>query len=122
MQDILKALTDSGSDDSLGWVTKLVILIIGLSVIAVFAWSSWRNGKKLAKLEHERDVLEEEKHQAELDNKLDALERRKEEALADIAAIDDAVASLEDEKRLNDKRHEEALKDIDSIDSWDDIK
>jgi len=104
-----------------GTIAAIVAGILALVAVAIFAWKAWQAGKERAKLLHEKAVLEEKEHQADVDAELaECIDRRGElldEALTlreEIHALEDAATRLEQERRA-------ARNMINKISTWEDI-
>lgn len=62
-----------------GWFIGIFVSILIFFVLAFYAWKAWKNGRKIAILNHELDVIKETKQKKEIDEKLEknTLERLK---------------------------------------------
>jgi hypothetical protein len=103
------------------WVTGLVIAAIAMMAIAFFYWRSWRQGKKLAKLLHEKDVLEQKAIQAEIDSKIkktniEAARRRRAASEAWVKAKE-----LDEQIRAATERKTRTTEEIDALKNWRDV-
>lgn len=114
----------TGEDDKKrkgGWIAGGVLAAVAMLVIGLLMWKAKRNGKKLAKLLHEKAVAEEKELQASADMILEASEEKKDAAETEALRLRDKIAAL-DEKIL--RAHEdriEATATIAEIKSWDEV-
>lgn len=51
---------------SWGWTTSLAVGAVAMLAVGFMYWRSWKQGRRLAKLEHERDLTEQTKAKAAL--------------------------------------------------------
>lgn len=103
------------------WVTGLLVAAIAMLAIGFFYWRSWRQGKKIAKLLHEKDVQEQEAAKAKVDRSvretnIEAARRRKRASEAYLRAqeLDRKV------KEASDHRTKTA-EEIDALKNWRDV-
>ena len=72
--DTFKTLKGAGEGDNKkkkrGGIAAGVAVVVALMVVAILSFRAWRQGKKLAKLLHEKAVAEEKQIQAIRDAKL----------------------------------------------------
>jgi hypothetical protein len=103
------------------WVTGLLIAAIAMLVIGFFYWRAWRQGKKIAKLLHEKDVAKEKALQADVDAKigrtnLEAAKRRRAASKAWLEA-----QRLEEELNKARKAETRTTEEISALKNWRDI-
>ena len=99
----------------------LIIAALAFIVIALVVWAMKRQGKKLAKALHERDVLREEQVRREVENDLTKDKERvknNEEVLKELREKDKAL--VKEIVDLEENLEFEKAK-IDAIENWDDI-
>lgn len=111
-----KAPTGGGKS----WVSTLIIIAVALAGIAIWAWVSWRQGKELARLRHQKEV-----DRIRLANKviedaiasdkiqIDNLDARYADAEKSLAAIEARIETVEAKHRADKAA-------IASIRSWRD--
>jgi hypothetical protein len=124
IDNVIGAVQNRKSDQKSGkggWIAALITGVLALLGIALLAWQSWKSGKELAKLQHEKAVREEQAHQAQVDAKLAVSEEAKKKALelkdrlvAEIEEIKKDAAEVKTERKQQDKLFEK-------IKSWDDV-
>ena len=102
-------------------ITGLVIGAIALFTVAYISWRAHRQGKKLAKLQHERDVAEQRKITNEVSARVmknaaraATLRKQAEESKAKIEELDKEIAEIEARRTRNKN-------EIDAVKNWDDV-
>lgn len=104
-----------------GWVTKLLAAAIGFLTVGFLAYKNWKQGKKLAKLLHERDVAVQEKAAAELSKLLESSQKMIDEKRRKIEKMTVEMAALEFQLEQVENEKLETAKTIDAIKSWDGV-
>ena len=104
-----------------GWIAGLAAGILTLVALGLLFWKLFQNGRKHAKIEHERDMLVEKEKQARVDaeisDNVEEIERLKvvaEEALEDATDKRRELLQIRAEARVTD----EVIK---SLQTWDDV-
>ncbi len=100
------------------WVVSLITGLVALSIVGFVYYRSWRQGKELAKLQHDKDVNEQlrlrgENARALATNKVQraVLKKKGQEAAAKVKELDLQIKDLENAKN-------ETIKDIEELNSW----
>ena len=123
LDKIVNWLKDKKNSDSgvWGWVSGLLVTAVSMIVLGILYWKAYKQGQKLAKLLHERDVAEQEVVRNELiavveNNEAKIAERSKkiDAIYNDIKVIDLRLGELENAKQTTTAR-------IASLKGWDDI-
>lgn len=114
MDDIVNVLLDSfkklkreEGKKGVGWIFGLIAGLISIIVISILSMRARKARKKLAALQHEKDVAEELKIQAKAQELIDKIDE-------EIKVID---SSLQETK----KTYIETIETIDQIKNWDDF-
>jgi uncharacterized protein HemX len=102
------------------WVGTLVILAVVLVGVAIWSWISWRRGRELAKLRHEKTKAKVAKEKAELEKKLSKNMVTVIEAGKRIEEAEEKLKIIEADMRAEEARYEADLRAIDNIRSWRD--
>lgn len=112
-----EAPTKGGGKD---WIGTLIILITVLVGVAVWSWVSWRRGKELAKLRHEKNKAKILKEKAELEKKLTKNKIIYLEAAERISEAEKVIEQTDLDIQAEERRYEADMRAIDSIRSWRD--
>jgi len=102
------------------WVWTLAIVAVVLVGIAVWAWISFRHGRELAKLRHEKNKAKILADQAVVDGKVAEGNEAILKAKKVIEKAEDSLRVIESDIRAEEKRYEADLRAIRSIRSWRD--
>lgn len=103
------------------WVSTLIIVAVVLVGIAVWSWISFRNGRELAKLRHEKETARILAEKAVVDAKLEVNEAVKREAKAKQVQAEERLKLIEADVRAAEEKHAADLRAINSIRSWRDV-
>lgn len=103
------------------WITGLIVGVVALVAVGLMYWRSWKQGRELAKLKHERDVNEQERERAEV-TKAMAINQKKihthsievQKAKNRIREIDEFIDEEEDKKA-------ETCEKINALKNWRDL-
>lgn len=102
------------------WVSALIVITVVLVGVAVWSWISFRRGRELAKLRHEKNKAKLLKEDAVLQAQI----AKNDEYIAEQEKIfntaDDRLKIIEADIRAEEKRYEADMRAIDSIRSWSD--
>jgi septal ring factor EnvC (AmiA/AmiB activator) len=104
-----------------GWVTGLVVAAIAMLVVGALYFRAWRQGRKLAKLLHEKDVAEQEVARKKA---ADRVKLNNEEAMkleAEIEATEKDIAVLDSELNAASARKTRTDETIDALRNWRDV-
>lgn len=111
--------SQNSTSSAKSWIWAIVIAVIVLIGITVFTWISFKNGRELAKLRHEKnkakilaDQAAAEAELAKLQSEIDAAQTR-----ADAAAED--LRRAEADIRAEEARYEANRRAIDRMRGWD---
>ena len=104
-----------------GWVVGLVVSAVVFLVLAFVGFALWRKGRELAKLKHEKDVAEEKKKQAEVDQAADKLMVRKAALGKEIEELTDEIETAQKAISLIESDREKLHEKINKITNWDDL-
>jgi len=115
------AQKDPKTGNSKSWVGTLILACIALAGVAVWAWISWRRNQELAKLRHEKFVVEVKAAQDIVDTKIAANSAAIAESQKVVAASEEKVRIIQADIRAEESRYAADLRAIDSIRSWRDI-
>lgn len=109
---------------SWGWITGLAVTVVAIIGAAFVAYRSWKQGKELAKLKHEKDVAEAEKHRGEVASMVTSSEvraavwrKKGSEAEERLKKIDENLKGLEKDATRT-QQELEALKNWRDLDQW----
>lgn len=116
-----KSKEKNNESKSGGRIATIIFGLIAVLAVAITAWRQWKTGKRIAELEHEKAVAEEQEHQAEVDLELaeleeDILEAKQRRDKAFFRANQHRIA-IEDLQ----KERAEAKAAIEKITSWEDV-
>lgn len=104
-----------------GWIAGVAAGILTLVALGLLFWKLFQNGRKHARVEHERDMLVEKEKQARVDaevsDNIEEIERLK------IEANNALAEATEKRKELLEIRAENRTTDevINSLKTWEDI-
>ena len=104
---VFKQLKGEKGDKKRGWIFGVLAAGVAALIIGLLSWRAHKTGKKLAKLQHEKDVAEEKKEQAKAQDEIDKIDEK-------IKVIDE---SLQEAKET----YNQAKETIDEIKTWDDF-
>lgn len=99
-----------------GIAAAVAFLIIGL-----LSWRAFRQGKKLAKLMHEKAVQEELAEQAKANEKIAESEARRLEAVKKVEEIRKKIAGIDEAMKEAESIRDQSKETIDEIKTWDDL-
>jgi uncharacterized protein HemX len=105
---------------SKSWVSTIILVLVALAGVALWAWISWRQGKELAALRHEKNKVELLKEQAELKKKVAQYLSTIDKAEQQIEESTEKVRLLEADIKAEEARLEANMHAIHSITSWSD--
>ena len=111
----------SGGKSSAGWIAGLIGIVVALFTIIGFSIRAWRMGRKIAKLQHEKDVAEEKKIQAEADKKVAELEEKKQKTEEEIRKHQEVIDSSQQKIDNMKKDREATIRKIEEALTWEDL-
>jgi len=120
LKDIVGGNKEPTKGGGKSWVSTLVIIAVVLVGVAVWSWISWKNGRELAKLRHEKNKAKILAEKAEVDL---LVEKGNEAIAAKIKIVDAAEEKLrvvEADILAVEAHYEADMRAIDSIRSWRD--
>jgi len=104
-----------------GWIGGLAAGILTLVALALLFWKLFQNGRKHAKIEHERDMLVEKEKQARVDaqvstnvQEIETLKKTADDALAEATEKRKELLEIRAENRATDEV-------INSLKTWEDV-
>lgn len=103
------------------WVLGTLAVLSSLAVVGVYYVREFLRNRELARLQHERDVLESEARQHTVDA---ALTAAKEDRVAHVTAATDALQQAGEVARQIDvleKEHSDSRSVIASLQTWSDV-
>jgi len=121
VRDLQVKQTSKTSGKGNKWIATLVGGLLVIVIISILGFRAWRQGKKLAKLLHERDQVHEDAHQAALDAIMATGDTEIEEAAQTASQLRKRLRDLEFERARIKQEHHDTVNKIQSITSWDDI-
>lgn len=104
---VFRKLKGEKGDKKRGWIFGVLAAGVAALIIGLLSWRAYRTGKKLAALQHQADVLAEQKEQAKAQSEIDKIDEK-------IKVIDEALQTSEE-------TYTKAKETIDEIQSWDDF-
>lgn len=116
----LKGGTD-GTKNKAGVILAALTGIVALTVIAILSFRAWRMGKKLAKLQHEKDVADEKAEQAVADAMIAESEEEKQAAQAQIEEIRKRLLEIAVATQEAQTTYDQAKESINEIETWEDF-
>jgi uncharacterized protein (DUF3084 family) len=123
---LLDSLQSAKKDkkDTKGWAIKAttVAVILGVLLVASYLFKAFFASKQLAKLLHEKDVLEERKHLKQSEAKQKKLEADRTKVKAEIKEIDKKLEGLDEDSERANTYMNDALYAINRIKDWDDVE
>lgn len=102
------------------WVGTLIVIAVVLVGVAVWSWISFRRGRELAKLRHEKNKAKIEKENAVVQAQIATNDEFIEKQEKIFNAADKQLKTIEAEIEAEEKRYEADMRAIDSIRSWRD--
>ena len=112
--------TDGGGGSAKSWISALIIIAVVLVGISVWYWISFRRGRELAKLRHEKNKAKVLADQAVIDKKVAEGDAAITEAEKVIEKADDRLRIIDADIRAEEGRYAADLRAIRSIRSWRD--
>lgn len=103
------------------WIGTLVIIAVVLVGIAVWSWISYRQGRELAKLRHEKETQRILAEKAVADAKVVANDAAIAAAKKEAEKVAEHLEIIEADIRAEEERHAADLRAIDRIRSWRDV-
>jgi len=103
------------------WVVGLIVAAVVLIGLSILSWYLWSKGKELAKLRHEKDVAEMEKHTAEVQAELTVLEDKREDLQTKALECESKITELSIMIEKTEAERQAAHAKIDTLTSWDDV-
>lgn len=102
------------------WVSALIVITVVLVGVAVWYWISFRRGRELAKLRHEKNEAKILKETAVAHAQVAANNEYVEKWEKIFNMADDRLKIIEADIKAEEKRYEADMRAIDSIRSWRD--
>ena len=118
---IVQNYKSKDKDGKGGWIAAAISAIVALLAIAMLAYRAWKAGKARAAELHQKALLEEQKHQAEVDASLATSETEKQKALDEVADLELALQSLEKDLEELQAERDKNHATIGKITSWEDV-
>lgn len=118
--DIFRSLkTDGNGKKRTGAIFGFLGGAVALLLIGLLSWRAHRNGKKLAKLLHEKAVNEEKKIRAKNLEKIARSEAKKKEAAERIAEIEKKIEVVDESIKVAKDIRQKTKETIEQIKDWD---
>lgn len=112
---------DHAINDTGNTITKVLLGLVAIVAAAFLYYRAWKQGKELAKLQHEKDVLEEKSIQKvtkdKIDQSLEAISKLKQLEISNLNKISIVDLQL---KKLDEERTK-TKNEIESLETWSDI-
>lgn len=124
MEDLVNFIQKYKTVNLTGWRKWLIGAAVGLAsliVLGIFAYKAFMHNKEVADLKHQRDVLVEQAHQAQVNSQLAQLEADKQTHLDQAQEAMDQVKDIEAHLTTITDEHEKNNQVINSIQSWGDV-
>ncbi len=103
------------------WITTLLVGAVALFAVGFMYWRSWKQGRALAKLKHERDVVEQNKARAEVTDAMAVNEKKIRTHSLEIERSKHRIKRLDvDLGKITDETIETHEK-IDLLKNWRDV-
>jgi YesN/AraC family two-component response regulator len=103
------------------WVTGLIVGAVALLAVGFMYWRSWKQGRELAKLKHERDVTEQEKAQAKVSEAMAVNQRRALKHKMEAERLKIYIETINEDLGKITNETTETNKKIDSLKNWRDV-
>lgn len=120
--DIFRTLKSKESD---GKGRKGVLIGLALSVamiiIGLLSFRAWKNGKKMAKLLHEKAVAEEKEIQASADALIADSEAKKKAAAEQVELLRQKILEINERLQETESIYEQSKETISEIKTWEEF-
>ena len=103
------------------WVTTLIVGAVALLAVGFMYYRSWKQGRELAKLKHERDVREEEAVQAKVAEGMAVTDRQIAEHKVEVRRTESRLERLDQELEKITNEATATRFVIDALKNWDDV-
>jgi uncharacterized protein HemX len=104
-----------------GLIVGALVAGVAMLTLAFMQWRSWRQGQKLAALEHERDVQNQKAEMAKALAKVKDNEAAITDLTYEAAKADERIAAIDAEMKQTDDAKVRTLDEIEKIKSWRDV-
>jgi len=122
--DVFRSLKGAGKDSkkkSRGAIFAGLAAAVAMIIIGLLSFRAWKQGKKLAKLLHEKAVTEEKAEQAKADEKISESEAKKQAAIKKILEIQKKIAGVDEAIKVAQTTYDQAKETIHEIKNWDEL-
>ena len=107
-----------GKGGGKSWLGTLAIIVAILAGVAVWSWISWRRGRELAKLRHEKNKTKILAEKAAFDAEIHMAGKEQIRLGALLDTAKNRMRTIEADIRAEEARYEADMRAIDSIRSW----
>lgn len=118
---VFKKLKGEKGGGKKGWLIGGIAGGIALIIIGILTWRAFRQGKKLAKLLHEKAVAEEKEIQAVANAKIAESEEKRLEAAKKVEEIRQKIITINESMEEAVSIRDQAKETINEIKTWDDF-
>lgn len=103
------------------WVVGLLVGAAAALFVGFLYYRAWKKGRELAKLKHEKDVLETKQKMAIINEKMSTNQHEMDLALIDFKHAKLATVKLEEKMRAVEADHKKSMEAVDALKTWDDV-
>jgi len=105
----------------MAWVTSLIVGAVALLAVGFMYWRSWKQGRELAKLKHEKDVAVQGEIRAKAQSALDENNKAAAVHSLSVQKSKQLVEKLEGDLKAIEARKVKTDAEINALKSWDDV-
>jgi len=109
------------SGTSWSWVTAAIASILAFIGLAFAAYDAWKKGREIAQLKHEKDLAEEAKQKAIIEEKLTQDQIRQKSHQFLISNLESKIATLNTAIGNAEIQRKDIHNKIDKVTSWADF-
>ena len=121
LEDTVQDYKKKEKERSNGWIGALVASLVVILVTGILGYLSWRKGKKLAQLLHEKAIEEEKAFSAKVDEQIAELEEERQQAQERILEASTKLEELQKQEEELVRDYNDAQARIKDLVTWDDI-
>jgi peptidoglycan hydrolase CwlO-like protein len=119
--DVFRALKKDENGKRRKGVFIGLALSVAMIIIGLLSFRAWKNGKKMAKLLHEKAVAEEKEIQASADALIADSEEKKKAAAAQAEAIRQKILKINEALQETESVYEQSKETIKEIKTWEEF-